>query len=382
MSDTISADDALFGQIITLYTDQSRASSQTERYVTEHCRLDDSIGLLLMMLKPNYDAARDQCTQAFGTVATLCDRLVEAVQAHQQACHDSEDERARQLDELGKGLAQIDDLSNRVARLEAGAGGGRGGSSGGGRPSGSMPGLGSLPPAAPVPAVTQQAQTASAALDGSVAVTGSPALTTGSGTTTVDGSAVSTGDGIQIVVGNGSTATISLGGDVAHPEAGHPDASHPDPARTDAGGVAAPRPDPSAPESGASGPWAPVPGPAGPSAPESGPAGAPSAGPGPDPLIALLTDPGTAAQVPAEQQAHDAAAYHRVWADLAAHDPLGRTAQELQASWEAREPITPPATAGPDLGAPVGDPAAVDLRLVTPADLAAASSTPRREMSR
>lgn len=362
MSDTISADDALFGQIITLYTDQSRASSQTERYVTEHCRLDDSIGLLLMMLKPNYDAARDQCTQAFGTVATLCDRLVEAVQAHQQACHDSEDERARQLDELGKGLAQIDDLSNRVARLEAGAGGGRGGSSGGGRPSGSMPGLGSLPPAAPVPAVTQQAQTASAALDGSVAVTGSPALTTGSGTTTVDGSAVSTGDGIQIVVGNGSTATISLGGDVAHPETSHPDASHPDPARTDAGAAAAPRPDPSAPA--------------------PGPAGAASAGPGPDPLIALLTDPGTAAQVQAEQQAHDAAAYHRVWADLAAHDPVGRTAQELQASWEAREPITPPATAGPDLGAPVGDPAAVDLRLVTPADLAAASSTTRREMSR
>ena len=84
------------------------------------------------------------------------------------------------------------------------------------------------------------------------------------------------------------------------------------------------------------------------------------------------------APLTAEQQAERAAFYDELWEEQAAHDPLGRSADELRIAWENRETIvldesllSGKTTLGYGETSPIAKPA-VNLSIVTTAQGASA----------
>jgi len=300
------------------YTTLERDATAISDYLHANCQLDNSIGLLLLWLRPMFEQGRDRGYTAF---ANASEALKGAARQVTGALGDAEVAEAEREELLRALQAEVDNLAARVGQLEQGAatssgangGGGSGGGGGGGAAGGGgggsfhsvSPGAAAaLPTAPPAPApptpsppIAPPTTFAPGTVPPPTAVPGIPDAHGGSTTGVTTPVTVNlTVDERQttITVGNGNSGAVTVGGDVNGTVVGAP---------------------------GALG------------------TGAVFTG-------AVGTEPLTGSS-----SAHDSAMYDRLWKDMAKDDPLGRTAEQLRVAWESREAIEiPDSTSGSTLG--------------------------------
>lgn len=364
MATTTAVDPGALTALADYYRQQSNASVTVRSYVDAHCQLNGDIGLLLTMLERKYNSARETCMEAFDQVTQLTGHVAEQIEAHRDYMVAHEQDTTKTVEDLSN---QLDGCGNPPTGGSSGAGGssaagGSGGSAGSGAPRGG----GSHQPSAGATYTGGNGDIRAAAS----ADVSAPATTAAGDANPSAGSGASS-----------ATAPAPVG------------ASAPAPAGTDT---------PTSISAGA-GASAPVDvvghlgvvadGPATGNVTVGGSGNVINAGDGVqvvvgdgataqvtivqqgtdlDALRRLLEQPDGAA---AAQQAADAASYRHLWEELAAHDPLGRSADELSAAWEAREPVTLDAGAAAELGSSAATPLPDDLvgTLLTPARVAAAA---------
>jgi uncharacterized protein YukE len=301
---TIAVDPAIFPSIDAYYEKESADVLRVKSYVQSNCTLDSSFGVLLSLLKPKYDAARDHTFTALDTVANTLDKLAQQVEGYAKDVAANETSLQAQVTSM---QAQLDAMQSEISGLTAspsgsGASFGGGGGGGGGTPVPHLtaPAPVTSPPAAtvptdPAPPVTTPPVTTPPVTtppDDTVPPgTTPPASTAPAGPTTIEGG------GVQVTLGNNDQVTIITGNNDVM---GDNDAVNAD-------------------------------------------------------------------------DAHDAALYAQLWQDEAAHDPLGRSADQLREAWEASEPIPfDPASLGTlQSGAPIAIPVsfALDASVAAPAPI-------------
>jgi len=290
------------------YTTLERDATAISAYLHANCQLDNSIGLLLLWLRPMFEQGRDRGFTAF---ANASEALKGAARQVTGALGDAEVAEGEREEILHRLQAEVDNLTARVGQLEQGAatssgangGGGSGGGGGGGgggsfRPvsPGAAATLPMAPPApappTPTPPIVPTTTVAPGTVPPPTAVPGIPDAHGGSTTGVTTPVTVNlTVDERQttITVGNGNSGAVSVGGDVNGTVVG---------------------------------------------------------GPGAFGTGAVGTDPLTGSS-----SAHDSAMYDRLWKDMAKDDPLGRTAEQLRVAWESREAIEiPDSTSSSTLG--------------------------------
>jgi len=300
------------------YTTLERDATAISAYLHANCQLDNSIGLLLLWLRPMFEQGRDRGFTAF---ANASEALKGAARQVTGALGDAEVAEGEREEILHRLQAEVDNLTARVGQLEqggatssganggggSGGGGGAGGAGGGGGGSfhsvspGAAATLPTAPPApappTPSPPIAPPTTVAPGTVPSPTAVPGIPDAHGGSTTGVTTPVTVNlTVDERQttITVGNGNSGAVSVGGDVNGTVVGAP-----------------------------------------------GALGTGAVGTG-----AVGTDPLTGSS-----SAHDSAMYDRLWKDMAKDDPLGRTAEQLRVAWESREAIEiPDSTSSSTLG--------------------------------
>jgi hypothetical protein len=301
------------------YTTLERDATAISAYLHANCQLDNSIGLLLLWLRPMFEQGRDHGFTAFANASAALKGAAHQVTG---ALHDAEVAEGKREEILRALQAEVDNLTARVGQLEqavasdaganaggsghsdgggysgggsdggAGGGGGGGGGAGGSFHPVSPGAAATLPTAPPTPAplIAPPTTVAPGTVPPPTAVPGIPDAHGGSTTGVTSPVTVNlTVDERQttITVGNGNSGAVSVGGDVNGTVVGAP--------------------------------------------------GSPGT---------VGTDPLTGSS-----SAHDSAMYDRLWKDMAKDDPLGRTAEQLRVAWESREAIEiPDSTSGSTLG--------------------------------
>lgn len=319
MSQLIAADPDVFPKLAYYYETQCNDLMAIKEFVVANCTLDDAFGVLLSVMKPQYEEARDKTMNGMDSViATLRDLGVKAIE--------TKDEFEAQENAI---IDDVTTLDHEVTQVQmqptappgggSGYGGGPGGGSGG---SGGGSGGGSY-------------------TGGSGDVTGT--IDPGDDTTSNDGD--DDGDTTINVTVNGDNNTVTIGED------GEVDVVENDPeteteTETDTEtGTDTETPVDGEPETGTE-TEADTDTDADPEKEtDSDTTTGTEAGTGtetgtatetidPEDENALL-DP----EVVAAENAAKAELYDKFWQEQSANDPLGRTPEELRLAWESREPI-------------------------------------------
>ncbi len=300
MTDHPSLEIDVIGELNSCYTQLAGAADATGEYVRRHCTLNNSTGLLLSMLASPYHDARDQMFVAFDTISELLREVTVQLDGYQQEVEEHEQHTLDEIHALLEELLTATTTPTQPAPANPNPGAPYSGGTGGfGSAGPSNSGAGSPPDlhnAAPIDGSLDEATTPQPptepedAIDLEDAVDPEQPEADDTRTTTIDSG---DGDDITIVVEEGATATIVMGD------------------------------------------------------------GNTTTVNGPDPLtesVALETDPDALAAAMAAENAQDAAFYDQWWTELAARDPLHRTADELREAWESRELLDLDASALNELG--------------------------------
>lgn len=288
MAQQITADPELFPSIAYYYESQCNDLMLIKEFVVANCTLDDAFGLLLSIMKPQYEDARDKTISAMTSITELLRDLASKVDDYAVELDEDEAEISSQLSQLEARVAELEAAAatqaSASAASSAAGGGGGGGYSG---PGGNVTaGVAAETPAPETPAPET-----------------SDVDTSGDDNTN-DGD--DDGDTIVNITIDGDNNTVTVGED-GEVEVEPTDETAPVPETT----------------------------PVSPSADEAVGAAPVSDIPSTEPPVAVVLDP---AVVEAED-AQRAEFYDQLWEEQAAKDPLGRSADELRLAWEAREPI-------------------------------------------
>lgn len=302
---TVTVDPSVKEPIVAYCQAQSEAMERITAHLNTYCTLNGSFGLLLgVFMRPRYEQSRDRAFEAFGHVRATVDALTTQLQAAMTDMEQHEQSVQQQLDEV---LKQLEELRN--AGTTGGTGGGTGGYGGGGyggggyAPSPQLPSdLGSTEPD---PHVSVSVHVGA---DGQVDVD-----------VDVDGNAADVDIDVDVDAKDDSTANSP----------------------SDASG------DPTGETPPATGIGVPT-GAAGSGGASGGPGTAGGTGSDDDAnALGVHTIEGTLPEnltgtedLTAEQLAQRSTFYDQIWQEQAAHDPLGRTAEQLRLAWERREPLT------------------------------------------
>ncbi|WP_010205901.1 hypothetical protein [Salinibacterium sp. PAMC 21357] len=301
MAGEIRIEPAIFPAIRGYYAEQDAALGRAQVYLTEHCSLNNAMGLLLSCLQPQYDTARDSMTNAVVSLRDTMTGLTVNLDDYAKECAEEEEQKQQELKTMHDRLTAIEDqLSSGGGNVGPGGSTGGGGGVGGGSGGGMGGGSGSVAPAVPDMAEVPEPTIVP---EPEIQPEAEPEVETEPETVT------------------------------------EPDAEiHPE---TEPEVLPDPEPEPEVP---------PTPGAEGQPGPEIGNG---SANAEVDIDVDVVNNGNGEVNVnvtvvieqeivdarDAEEAARNAAYSDELWAERASADPLGRSADELRLAWEAREPI-------------------------------------------
>jgi hypothetical protein len=283
MTDIITVDPAMFPQVDAYYQKQRSEALQIKNYLTVNCTLGDAFGLMLSGMKPQYDTARNSAFTAIQTIADTLEKIGDHMAAYGQDVAAEEAEKAAIFAALQAQLVPAPSVTSTPGEAEgttADLNSTRTNQPGGAALSAAA---GTLPQFAPSPPVSH-----AAVLPPNQSPNAAPDTTSGA----TSGAALGSASSVDITV-NGGTANIVI-------------------------------------ENGRNG--------------ESFYAGEKISTQqnviggnnvfGGDRAFGQHES-----TVIAQQNAREAAFYERFWQEQAATDPLARSADQLRAAWESRQPI-------------------------------------------
>lgn len=339
MASTIAVEESALTSLKTAYTTLAADVKSASGYVSANCELTNASGVLLAPLEPAYNACRDIASDAITALGTALGGLATHVEGVLSDAEKTEQANQSVTSKLNALIAEVAQLKAEIGA--GGAGGGGGYSGGGGDDAGSAPIAAGAPPAssgtssAAGGAAGGGVPTSSLAgsADGSVPTPSTGTGTASTGTSPAGATPISpttgtpvTGDtsGTDFTVnvqdhGQNDTVTVNNDGSVSVTV---------DPTSTAAAGAGAAQASVSA-QTTSPDVTATVANGASPDFSVSG------NGDGGVSVVGVTLGGGASAST-------DASSYQPTdtqYASLAASDPLGRTANELQSAWQGQETL-------------------------------------------
>jgi hypothetical protein len=133
MADTVAVEESALTSLKSAYTTLAKDVTSASNYLSANCELSNASGLLLAPLQPAYNACRDIASSAVASLGKALSGLATQVDGALSDAQKTEQANQSVTNKLDQILAELTQIN---AKLGSGSGGGNSGGGGGGYPSG------------------------------------------------------------------------------------------------------------------------------------------------------------------------------------------------------------------------------------------------------